>query len=297
MMLPPITSRSDYVAVYTDDETWLPAMRVICARLRLDPAGLHRLGLGTHLVFRSGRTVVKLFCPLWPQDYPAEKAALEVVRGLPVPGLIATGILEEWPYMLMTAVSGVPAEDVWADLDGGEQAAIISQLGGLMRKLHQHSPIAQLATDWHAFLEERLSLWQEHHKPAEPWTSWLAERLDHFAEPPFEPVLLHADITEDNLLLSKSGSRWRISGFIDFGDAMMGHPYYEFITPLTFYTLGRPQLSRLLLDSYGLELTPERARRLTTYCFLHRFGRLSDYLAHYPMADGPAFHQALWGNI
>jgi hygromycin-B 7''-O-kinase len=297
MMLPHIQSRGDYRAVYTDDVAWLPAMGVICTRHGLDPAGLHRLGLGTHVLFRTGRTVIKLFCPLWEQDHPAEKATLELIRGLPTPELIAIGLFEEWPYMLMTAVPGLPAYKVWDDLDERDQLFIVNQLGGLIGKLHQHAPIAQLATDWEAFLEARLSRWVERHDPSEPWTSWLAERLDRFTEPPFEPILLHADITNDNLLLSESGSRWRISGFIDFGDAMMGHPYYEFVAPLTYYTLGRPQLSRLLLESYGLELTPERAQRLTTYCFLHRFGRLSDYLARYPMADGPSFHRALWGDI
>jgi len=296
-MLPTINSRGDYRALYADDAAWLPAMQVICARHGLDPAGLHRLGLGTHVVFRTGRTVIKLFCPLWEQDYPAEKAALELIRGLPTPELIATGVFEEWPYMLMTAVPGVPAEDVWDDLDDRDRVFIVEQLGRAMAKLHQHPPIPQLATDWDAFLEARLARWRKHHQPAEPWTSWLAEHLDHFTEPPFEPILLHADITAENLLLSESSGRWRISSFIDFGDAMMGHPHYEFVAPLAFYTLGRPQLSRLLLESYGLELTPERVQRLTTYCFLHRFGRLSDYVARYPMADGPSFHRALWDDI
>ena len=194
-------------------------------------------------------------------------------------------------------VPGAPAEEMWDDLDDRDQVAIISQLGGMMSKLHRYPPIPHLATDWNAFLEAQLSRWFEHHQPAEPWTRWLAERLDHFSEPPFEPILLHADITAENLLLSEIDGRWRITGFIDFGDAMMGHPYYEFIAPLAFYTLGRPHLSRLLLESYGLELTPERAQRLTTYCFLHRFGRLSAFLARYPMVDGPAFHRALWGDI
>ena len=273
-------------------------MQAICGHHGLDPAGLHRLGLGTHVVFRTGRTVLKLFCPLWGQDYPAEKAALDAVGGLPVPELITTGVLEEWPYMLMTVVPGVPAYKVWDDLDHRDQVFIVEQLGGMIGKLHQHAPIPQLSTDWNTFIEARLSHWVEHHhEPAEPWSGWLAKRLDHFSEPPFEPILLHADITNDNILLSKSNGRWRISGFIDFGDATMGHPYYEFVAPLTYYTLGRPQLSRLLLESYGLELTPERAQRLTTYCFLHRFCRLPVYLRRYPMSDGPAFHRALWGAI
>jgi len=297
LILPPIRSRDDYRAVYTADAAWLPAMHVICGRHGLDPAGLRRLGLGTHLVFVTGRTVLKLLCPLWPGDYPAEKAAFEIIRGLPTPELITTGLLEEWPYMLLTAVPGVPAGEVWDGLDDQDRVLLVAHLGNIMAQLHQHPSIPQLATDWQTFLEARLSRWLEHHQPAGPWIPWLAERLDHFSEPSFEPVLLHADITGENILLSKSGSRWRISGFIDFGDAMMGHPYYEFIVPLIFYTLGRPHLARLLLEAYGFELTPERARRLTTTCFLHRFARLPDYLARYPLPDGPSFHRALWGDI
>jgi hygromycin-B 7''-O-kinase len=296
-MLPPIRSRDDYRFIYTDDDIWLPAMQAICSRHRLEPAGLRRLSLGTHLIFATGQTVLKLFCPLWAQDYPAEKALLEALQGLPIPELITTGTLEGWPYMLMTLLPGVPAGEVWGDLDHRDRRRIVQQLGPIMAGLHRQPPIPQLATDWSAFLQERLSHWREHHQPAGPWIDWLAARLDHFEEPPFEPVLVHADITKENLLLTEGVSGWQISGLIDFGDAMMGHPYYDFIAPLAEYTLGRPPLARRLVEAYGLEWTPELAQRLTTTCFLHRLASLTDYLAQYPLVDGPSFIQALWGDI
>jgi hygromycin-B 7''-O-kinase len=296
-MLPDIRSRSDYVAIYKDDEAWRPAMEAICTRHRLDISDLHRQALGTHLVYRTGGAIIKLFCPLWPEDYQAEKVSLEIIEGIPVAGLIASGTLRGWPYLIMTALSGQPAVEVWDNLNRYQQSDVIGQLGEIMRLLHQHPPVDSLATDWDAFLEERLSQWEDHHQPSGPWKGWLAQRLNNFREGHFEPVLLNADITADHLLLSESDGRWHISGLLDFGDAMMGHPYYEFIAPLTYFTLGRPQLSRLLLESYGLQVTPERAQRMTTYCFLHRFGRLSDYLDRKSVADGPSFHKALWGNL
>lgn len=67
--------------------------------------------------------------------------------------------------------------------------------------------------------------------------------------------------------------------------------------PLAFYTFGHPELSRVLLEAYGLELTPDVAGELTTWCLLHEFGRLRDFLERCPVADGPAFHRALWGNL
>ena len=77
----------------------------------------------------------------------------------------------------------------------------------------------------------------------------------------------------------------------------MGHPHYEFVAPLCFYTFGQPKLSRVLVEAYGLRLTAERADRLTTYCLLHEFGRLKDFLRRYPAKDGPGFHRALWGDL
>ena len=297
MVLPPISSRESYVTVYRDAPVWLPAMRTICARHNLDASALRREALGSHVVFRTGGRILKLFSPLWAEDFVAERAALEHVRGLPIPELIGDGQLEGWPYMVMTVVPGTPAADVWGHLSSDQRLDVLRQLGELMRVLHDHPPLAELATDWNGFLQERIARCDEHHGAEEGWGAWIRERVVGFSEPPFDPVLLSADATDEHILLTERGGRWRITGLIDFGDAMMGHPHYEFIAPLACHTFGHPELSRALIESYGLELTPQLAERLTTYCLLHKFARLKDFLRGRPFQEGAGLYRALWGDL
>jgi hygromycin-B 7''-O-kinase len=294
-MLPNITTLQEYKTIYANDATWLPAIHTICARHQVDMVHLHREVLGTHVVFGTEQIIVKLFCPLWPDDFLAERAVLATVHGLPTPELIASGELAGWPYLLMSKLPGVPAEAVWDSLTVAEKRPLIARLGQIMQQLHAQPAVPEVAIDWPAFMAERLANWEAHHQAEEPWYSWLKARMEIFHEAPFEPVLLSADITADHVLLAERNGRWHITGFIDLGDAMMGHPYYDFIAPLAFYTLGCPELSRLLVESYGSVFTTELADQLTTYCFLHKFGKLSDFLARYPAANPEEFCQALWG--
>jgi len=297
MILPEIKSRPDYVAVYADTDTWLPAMRAICDRHSLDAGDLRREVLGTHVVFRTGSLILKLFSSLWPGDFRSERAVLAHLRDLPVPELVAEGEIEGWPYLVITSVPGVPALDVWGDLDLSQKTRIMTQLGQFMRQLHDHPPVPELATDWNAFLRERIENADEHHRAEEPWRTWIRDRLAAFSFPSFDPVLISADITEDHLLLSERNGVWDVTGLIDFGDARMGHSHYEFIAPLAFYTFGKPDLSHTLVEAYGLPFDSEIAASLTTYCLLHEFGRLADFLKRYPASDGPDFHRALWGDL
>lgn len=296
MILPEISCRQDYVKVYSDTAVWLTAAEAICARHGLDARKLRRGVLGTHVVFRTGDCILKLFCKLWPDDFTAERAALDRVRDLPIPQLIGEGELEGWSYLIMSVVPGVPAADVWNHLEIEEKSRIVRALGRMMRKLHEQSPIPELSGDWHAFLQERIAQVNAHHGMDAPWRAWMHNRIANFREPPFDPVVLHADITEDHILLSEGNEGWEITGLIDFGDARMGHPHYDFIAPLACFTFGHPDLSRTLVEAYGLRLTAEIAEHLTTWCLLHEFACVKDFLTVYPVPDGPSFHRALWGN-
>ena len=276
---------------------WLPAMEVICARHGLDTAQLQREPPGTHIVFGAGPHILKLFCPLWGADFAAEQAVLPHLRGLPTPQFVAHGEIEGWPYLIMTKIPGKPVNEVWGELEPAETRSILEHVGTFMRTLHGHAPIPALETDWSQFLAERVEHWEEHHQPEGPWRDWIRGRVSGFREPPFAPVLLNADITDEHVLVVKRGGQWRFSGVIDFGDAMMGHPFYEFVAPLMCLTIGEPSLSRTLVESYGMELTPALADRLTTYCLLHKFGRLADILDRCPVSNGQALHEALWGTF
>jgi hygromycin-B 7''-O-kinase len=155
----------------------------------------------------------------------------------------------------------------------------------------------ELATDWDAFLDDRIAESDQHHHASGGWLHWIRQRLSGFSEPAFEPVLLSADITGDHVLLTRQDGCWCITGLIDFGDAMMGHPHYEFIAPFVCFTFGSPHLTWQLVASYGLAFTRDLADRLTTYCLLHRYARLDDFLECYHVEDGREFWRALWGDL
>lgn len=296
-LLPELATQREYSAIYADTARWLPALRAIARRHGLDPAMLQRQALGTNLVYRTGGTIVKLFCRLWAQDCEAERLALEAVGGLGVPEVLAAGELEGWPYLLLRVVPGVPAAEVWGQLDEQQREGVVRELGGLMRQIHAVPPPSGLKTDWPGFIAARISEALAHHGAGEPWDTWIGKRLVAFAEPAAAAVLLNGDITADHLLLERTGGHWRVGGLIDFGDAKVGHPLYEFVAPLAFYTFGRPSLSRALVEAYGGWRVEEVAEVLTTYCLLHEFGRLRQFLARFPVTDGPGFHRALWGEF
>jgi len=296
-MLPIIESKEQYRAVYMDSAVWLPAMRAICGRQGLDPALLQREPPGTHIVYRAGHHILKLFSTLWSKDFAAERAVLRHLCGMQTPQAVAEGEIEGWPYLIMTAVPGRPVNEVWDELSMGEKRSIVEHVGTFMRALHDHAPVPELAMDWEGFLAERIGRWEEHHQPDGAWRDWIQGRVSEFREPPFAPVLLNADITDEHVLVVKQDGQWQFSGVIDFGDAMMGHPHYEFVAPLVCLTIGEPSLSRALVESYGIQITPALADRLTTYCLLHQYGRLSDILERCPASDGDDLHRSLWGDL
>ncbi len=295
MLLPQIDSLETYRRVYPDPQTWMPAMREIAARHDLSGAPRQE-PLGTHVVFGFGERIVKLFCPLWPQDFQVERVALRHAQELAAPRIATEGELEGWPYLVLTRVAGVPAVELWSELSLAARRRIVQELGELLRALHGAPPPAALPANWEGFLEERLARAEEHHDAPEPWRSWIRAQLQLFHPPSHEGVLLNGDLTGDHVLLTEQEGGWGISGVIDFGDARVGHPFYDFVAPLAYYTYGEPELSLALLDAYGLEPTDATLRTLTRFCLLHEFGRLRDFLARFPVETPQAFEEALWGR-
>jgi hygromycin-B 7''-O-kinase len=116
---------------------------------------------------------------------------------------------------------------------------------------------------------------------------WTREVRDFFAglpplfEPGFEPVLLSADVTDEHILVGQREGRWEVTGYIDFGDAMLGHPHYEFAAPGCSIARGSPPLQRAMLRAYGYsdtELNGELVMRLMAYTLLHRFINVPELL-------------------
>ena len=100
-------------------------------------------------------------------------------------------------------------------------------------------------------------------------------------EPGFEQVLLSADVTDEHILVGRREGHWEVTGYIDFGDAMLGHSHYEFAAPGCSITRGSLPLQRAMLRAYGYseaELKGELAMQLMAYTLLHRFINVPELL-------------------
>ena len=105
--------------------------------------------------------------------------------------------------------------------------------------------------------------------------------LPSLFEPGFEPVLLSADITDEHILVGQHKGHWEVTGYIDFGDAMLGHPHYEFAAPGCCITRSSLRLQRAMLLAYGYaeeQLGADLARRLMAYTLIHKFINVPELL-------------------
>jgi hygromycin-B 7''-O-kinase len=311
LLLPKIDTLEGYRRIYRDADIWLPTMRAICQRHGLDADRLEFAPPGTHVVFRVEGLYLKLFSPLWGEDFIPERLVLRRLFGrpdLPVPQLVAEGAIEDWPYIIVTAVEGAPLYEVWGSMDTSNREHIAACCGELMASLHSTPTegLEAIAVDWPAFVERQIQDCIDHLTHAdigERWKRSVLEFLDDLPplfEPGFRPILLSADATDEHLLVSERDGRWELTGFIDFGDAMLGHPYYDFVAPGVCITRGLPELQRTMLLAYGYaedQLDATLARQLMAYTLIHRFLNMTDLLDLFgPQrpTDFDALRKALW---
>jgi hygromycin-B 7''-O-kinase len=311
LLLPEIADEDAYATIYRRMEIWLPAMRAICARHGLDAAALEPAPAGSHVVFWAGQhRMIKLFSRFWPDDAVAERTSLTALTGhpeIPVPKVIAEGELEGWPYLILEPLLGVPLNQVWEQVGARDREAICESLGGLMAGLHA-MPTAGLdaiAVNWRAWLAERRAGFAAAQAERGASPEWIAAALEYLDEmwptvTQGRPVLLNADITDEHVLLARVGGHWRMTGLIDFGDAMLGDALYEFTAPTVFIVGDGAALRRALMRGYGragAELDDALSRRLAAMALLHQFADLPLYIrtaGDPPPGDFAALQRALW---
>ena len=311
-MLPEIDSFDAYRQTYRQEQVWLPAMCEICSRHGLDAQQLAFAPPGTHVVFSVGSDhYIKLFSPLWIADYTSERLVLMALASrsrLPVPRLLHEGRIGTWPYVVLTVVPGVPLQQVWSELNTHERAHIVRACGRFLAQLHEIplNGLDELSIDWLAFVRARMATRLEelgHSTLGSRWSlaaELLFESQYAFLKEPFDPVLLCADLTDEHVMVSKRDGEWSFSGVIDFGDAMIGHPLYEFAAPACCITHDDPALLTELLLGYGYvedDLTGKLAERLLTFTLLHRYidiGELVETLGADRVNTLDRLQESLW---
>ena len=269
--------------------------------------------------------IVKFYPPMVRRDFLAEQSvyrALSPDPPFPIPQVVATGVLQdtiEWPYVILEESRGTALRELREALAPADLCDIAAQVGTHLRALHgtDRNRVPELQRDisqWKAWARSRLALPSNYREYSLGRKQCFDGRLsapaflqsagmsvvESLAEDDLS--LIHADLTEDHVLLVPKGSsdrpptpqtgqldshgpsRWQVEALFDFGDAEVAPPYYEWIP--VWYSLLRQSREAFtaLLFNYRNAHNP-RARGLPTgraghslrdimltFTFIHRFG-------------------------
>jgi len=296
-LLPPIHTTAELDRLRSDEELWRPAMSEIARRHGL--AGrLQLFPTGSAVVFSAGdERVVKLHEP-WHRDlFENEEACLALVQGrLPVasPELVTAGEIEGWSYLVMTRLPGQPLSEVRGQIDRTDFLAIAREVGALAQACHA-LPVPQSFRpfkEWSEFIDEQRAGCSARHRANDLPEHLLAtvdEQVAGVSLAADQPVFLHTELTDTNLMVARSEGHWQLSGVFDLEPSMLGHPLYDLPAVTMFVARGAPDLCRAALEASGVpRLDATLRRRLLACTLLHRYSHLGFFLRQVGVQDYPS---------
>ena len=255
----------------TDIGFWRPHVQRVLARHGLDTTGPLSVGQGgTFPTLISGDAVVKFFghVPLWESAHRAESAANRCVAGDPrilAPKVLAQGRLfgdadASWPYLVTERVPGVNWED--ASLSFEDKLSITAELGRQVGFLRARAADADVARNdfWPA-----QDLTEAARRTVLP--SHLTEQVGRFVAgvDAGDPALVHGDLMFRHVFVEDG----RLTGIVDWGDAMVADPHYELAQLQLNLFDGNKRLLRTLLHASNWPVARTFARQALAQAF-HR---------------------------
>lgn len=288
-LLPAVPDAEAWDRTIVEQQAYEHALQIVAARHRLATTTVTRSPRGTSAIFLSESYAVKFIPPPWKHEHAIEQAALQRVdRKLPVrtPALLGAGAIDDWTYLVTERIEGESLRDLLPILTPDDRVAIAAQAGEALSALHEVSieDMPLLTVDWSSFARERVAAcenFQRRHHLAEPAVAQLAGLIE--AGSPLIPdsrrALLHADLHHEHLYLKQCNGRWTLVGILDFGDAVIGHPEYDLITPAFFVAGPNKTALRAMFAGAGFHCDEQASRRLAAWSALHRYNALARFFA------------------
>ncbi len=271
-----------------DDALFAPALAVIAQRHALDLSGAARCRYGSSPVFLTERLAIKLVPPQWAPELERESVALTLIEGrLPVetPAVVALGGLEGWRYLVTRRVSGVSLRDLRDQLSPRERVTLAGDVGASLAALHRLpcDDLPTLTVDWPRFAEARVAAcvdFQRRHGLGDAAVEAIPAVLAAGAPlvPDARRALLHADLHHEHVMLTQRDGAWTLSGLLDLGDAVVGHPDYELVTPAFFVVDASTEARAAFFDALGFRCDERASRRMLAWSVLHRFNALARFI-------------------
>lgn len=283
-----------YARVRSDASFWRPYIEEAfkAQELSLEPI-LAIEDEGTNANFWLGSNkILKIYTPFFHgrETKGVETAVLRCLADsdVPVPKVLARGELMpldddwRWPFLVTERLPGKTLDSLWPDLPHEQRMGFAFQLGDLMRKLHKVVPNSDLSTTYQAAWPKGFSdfLIRQHQlvsAKSELATMPLYDEILRLAPgslPQGWPAIVHGDVDGTHLLVNNG----QITGIIDFGDAKIGDPLYDFVTIQVDLFGQDPRLFSEFLRGYGINPRDETNfhQRLTAYAILHEWPLVKD---------------------
>lgn len=222
------------------------------------------------------RLILKLYGPTQQRAYHVERAVLGTIADygqFPAPRLVAAAQRPDTlPYLFMTALDGEDPDRFWNGFTVDERLELAAELGALTRELHglPTDDLAAVEAN-HGGAELEISRQQAERiaeiKASTGFTSWQREQFVHFVtatghrffdEP---PVLTHADLSHAHIFVARSESVPHVTGFIDWGEAMVGPAAWDIVCHWFWTFSGDRTAMRECLAAYYPDGRPDRLAR------------------------------------
>lgn len=222
----------------------------------------------SNLVFEFNNGWLKLCPPFWREAYLAELrvlAAWDAQLPLTIPHVVAADSFDGWSYLITTHVTGEQYRSLGATLTFDDQMALAQQVGELIGVISRLQPLGLACNGncWPDFARHQIDHAAVIHRERAHSETWPI-RIANFLQENAHLVLslgnirtIHADINQDHLLLDKdhllldSASK-RITGLIDFADAMDAPIELEFALPFLCFFKGNYALQQRAIQSSGI---------------------------------------------
>ena len=286
-LLPTFGSDQEYDDCKHAEETYLPAMREICGRHAISYRNITKFQEGeSAIVFAIDDDLVIKLCPplSWSEQMTLETTVLNHIQGnlpTPTPQVVDVGNLEDWPYFIMTHLSGQRLNKVFPTLAERDQLELYTQMGATIRELHS-MPGIQVnlpVPKWNDFVYQRSAACQAHQRSGGVSES-LVEQIPSFLEaylPGCESsscsAILHTELSLSEWFVGQENGAWRLTGIFDFGDVLIGDPKADCLW--REFDLCR---LRSYFSGYGYSggcVSETLACTMFAYVMIHRYATLS----------------------
>ncbi|MCI8442835.1 MAG: aminoglycoside phosphotransferase family protein [Provencibacterium sp.] len=259
----------DWGKVFQSRAAFAPLVKAVCEREGLPFEPFLNCTPGTNAVFEAGGRIIKVFAPLESglntlPDYQSETFGMQRAEklGLHAARLLAAGELQDrylFRYLIMQKLPGKSFAQAKKQMDAHRKQEAGKQLRRITDRMN--TPCAP----WGEPVDVReRALWGERWAPFSE--SFNRERRAFTKTLSLEnPVYVHGDLNEDNLLVDEKGQ----IAVIDFADSLIAPVCYEqaLIASELF------QFERPFLSGYFGDCRPEELAELClSGLLLHDFG-------------------------